>query len=110
MHPTADTTALMYINRAGRRVMPGVMVPLLVGSLMMAAFAPLSVALLERYLGDVAVEVFCFTSLLFRWRARAAASGRSTITTACTRPANSIALKLNLLGGRVMPGVRPLIT
>ncbi len=24
MHPTADTMAVMYINRAGRRVMPGV--------------------------------------------------------------------------------------
>jgi hypothetical protein len=24
MHPTADTTAFMYISRAGRRVMPGV--------------------------------------------------------------------------------------
>src|SRR5215216_1241281 len=24
MHPTADTTALIYINRPGRRVMPGV--------------------------------------------------------------------------------------
>ena len=24
MHPTADTPALMYINVAGRRVMPGV--------------------------------------------------------------------------------------
>ena len=24
MHPTADTTALIYINRSGRRVMPGV--------------------------------------------------------------------------------------
>ena len=25
MHPTADTTALMYLYLAGRRVMPGVM-------------------------------------------------------------------------------------
>jgi hypothetical protein len=25
MHPTADTTAFMYLNLAGRRVMPGVM-------------------------------------------------------------------------------------
>jgi hypothetical protein len=25
MHPTADTTALIIGNRAGRRVMPGVM-------------------------------------------------------------------------------------
>jgi hypothetical protein len=24
MHPSADTTALMYLNGAGRRVMPGV--------------------------------------------------------------------------------------
>jgi hypothetical protein len=24
MHPTADTTALIYINLSGRRVMPGV--------------------------------------------------------------------------------------
>jgi hypothetical protein len=25
MHPTADTTALVYIKGSGRRVMPGVM-------------------------------------------------------------------------------------
>jgi hypothetical protein len=25
MHPTANTTALIYLNRAGRQVMPGVM-------------------------------------------------------------------------------------
>jgi hypothetical protein len=88
MHPTRINIAVI-INLAGGRVIGSVMVPLLVGSLMMAAFAPLSVALLERYLGDVAVEVFCFTSLLFRWRARAAATVRSTITSQCTRPASA---------------------
>ena len=27
MHPTVATPALIYLNRAGRRVMPGVMPP-----------------------------------------------------------------------------------
>jgi hypothetical protein len=40
MHPTADTTALMYINLMGRRVMPGVR--RLTANLEVEMFDPLS--------------------------------------------------------------------
>jgi hypothetical protein len=43
--------------------------------------------------------VFCFTSLLFRWRARAAATVRSTITSQCTRPASVWLLSSTLRAG-----------
>jgi hypothetical protein len=48
MHPTADTLPLINSNRAGRRVMPGVMAPLQAPAILVAASAPLRAAEVER--------------------------------------------------------------
>jgi hypothetical protein len=40
MHPTADTTALIFDNLAGRRVMPSVVAPLRAPAVLGAGFAP----------------------------------------------------------------------
>ena len=52
MHPTADTRDFIFDSVAGRRVIGGVMAPLQLSAILWAAFAPLSVALLESYALD----------------------------------------------------------
>jgi hypothetical protein len=107
MHPTRLSAALK-LNVLGGRVIGGVMVPLPALAKLQAAFAPLSVAELERYPDGVDGAVCTRWPFVLRRWARAAASRRSTITTACTRPRISAALNLNQSARRVMPSVRRL--